>query len=201
MGKMEYCLEHIDRACDMGADAVKFQLFGDDIAKNGNIKLPLEWWPDLWEYADGKIPITASVFNDDALKLLLQYPVPFVKFAFSQKQALSRIEKTISSHIEAIVSCDVMTAHLVPLGVKKLFCVPEYPVQYQIDFENIFPRFDGFSSHTLGTLQDERSIQFGARIIEKHMTLDHADINCPDSYFALKPKEMEKLAETCRNSS
>ena len=57
---------------------------------------------------------------------------------------------------------------------------------------NIFKNYDfqGFSDHTLGYHQTLEAIKNGAEYIEKHITLDHKDINCPDNNFALKPKEL-----------
>lgn len=201
MGKLDYARELIDIAKDLGVYAIKFQLFGPEFAKGGNIPLPKEWLPELIERADQKVIVTASAFDDEHLDFLIRLKVPFIKFAYSQKHKIDWQRKALEMGIKSIVSCDVMTDHQVLLGSERLYCISEYPVQYQIDFENIFPRFDGFSSHCLGVKQDERAIMAGARMIEKHITLDHADISCPDHFFALHPKEMEQLVMMARYSS
>lgn len=201
MSKLPYAKEIIDRAADMGAYAVKFQLFNEVFARSGNIPVPREWWPILKAHAGNRIILTASVFDEEGLALLLEACPAFIKFAFSQKEKVGWIRSVIEREILPIISCDVMTERELPLGVHKLYCIPEYPVPYEINFDGIFPRFDGFSSHAMGTRQDERAIHAGARMIEKHMTLNHVDIDCPDSFFALKPAEMERLALICGNST
>ncbi len=79
-----------------------------------------------------------------------------------------------------------------------LYCIPEYPVRYHVDFESIFPRFDGFSSHCLGIEQDMNAVSAGAQVLEKHFTLDRDDIRCPDHNFALRPKMLEALCHRAK---
>lgn len=213
MGKLAYMKEAIDYCADIGAYAIKFQLFPNrwpwmfktvgtaNPEPTGNVWLDPEHLHTLFDYAKGRIKLTASVFDKESLDLLIPHKPAFIKFAHSQKHQEEWIRLALHNEIEAIVSCDVMTDHEVPLGAKKLYCIPEYPVRYQIDFEGLFPRFDGFSSHTLGIHQDEKAIMAGARMIEKHFTLPHPEITCPDSRFALNIREMRKLASICRYSS
>ena len=69
-------------------------------------------------------------------------------------------------------------------STKIFFCLfLDYPVHFEPNFDHLFPRFKGFSDHTLGYAQTIRAIEAGAQIIEKHFTLDHKDIECPDFLF------------------
>ncbi|MBW8001728.1 MAG: hypothetical protein FVQ80_06860 [Planctomycetes bacterium] len=67
-----------------------------------------------------------------------------------------------------------------------MYCVSEYPTSLsKIDFHSsIFKRvnplsverFDGFSDHTVGTTTAKTAIVLGAKVVEKHFTLNkHAD--------------------------
>lgn len=184
MSKISYAYELIDHAADVGAWGIKFQLFAR--AENGNKVLPLLWWPKLQDKAmERKIHLFASAFDDDCFDFLIDQQPIAIKLAYSKKSRLDWQIECEKRSIECIVSCDVMSDKEVLPGCTKLYCIPEYPVRYQIDWENLFPRFNGFSSHTMGYSQDIRAICNGAKIIEKHITLTHKDVTCPDSNFAI----------------
>ena len=196
LSKWVYCKEAIDRCAELGVDAVKFQLFPnlEKFTKSGNVWMPPELYLQCAEYgAEQGIGIAASVFGPDEFDFLIKTDPAFVKFAYSMQSSRGDILETLTNGIEAIVSCDVMTDKAVPYGATKLFCIPQYPVYYQICFDEIFPRFDGFSSHTLGFEQDLNAIAAGAKTIEKHITLSHGDINVPDSHFALPMGDFASL--------
>ncbi len=194
MANKDYCKEAIDLAAENKCYAIKFQLFQDMYP---NISLPREWWGELVDYAKGKITIFASAFDMGAVNLLEEHKSPYVKFAYSQRKYWKLIDKA-RKFAKVIVSCSPYDSHFYPKDVIRLFCISEYPVRYNINFDNIFSRypFDGFSDHTLGYRQTFQAIRYGAEIIEKHITLDHKDINCPDHYFALRPKELKSMMET-----
>jgi len=199
MGKLKYAKEHIDNAWRAGAHIIKFQLFSNPKGyEGGNIELPLKWWDELVAYANKRIQVTASVFDEDKLNFLISKEPQYIKFAYSKKLESKWIDKCIRADIFPIVSCDVMTDHLISKDTIRLYCIPEYPVRYEIAFDSIFPRFDGFSDHTLGIRQSVRAFQAGAKWVEKHTTLKHSDVNCPDNSFAVSYSEIEKLASQFR---
>ena len=188
MGKLEYAKELIDLAAHYNCYAIKFQLFKD---APPNIPLPREWWGELVKYTRGKINIFASCDDWEAIDLLKPYFPRHVKFAFSERHNFERIEYA-NTFSKVIVSCPLLEVNNYPNCIK-LFCIPEYPVVYNIDFHGLFKYFDGFSDHTLGFRQTLKAVEYGAQYIEKHITLDHNDINCPDHMFALKPDEFGRL--------
>lgn len=196
MGRIDRAKELIDTAVNASADAVKFQLLQPEQLVNGNIQLPWKFIPELIEYGDKKgIEVFASVFDTDGVKRLKEWGCKSIKFSYSQKGHYLRGYDEGFKKI--YVSCDVMSepAKIDLPGLIKLYCISQYPVQSKLDFEGIFPRFDGFSSHTLGIKQDIAAKEAGAKILEKHFTLARDDIKCPDHNFALKPRELFQLAE------
>jgi sialic acid synthase SpsE len=87
--------------------------------------------------------------------------------------------------------------------MKKLYChtingKTIYPVIEKLDFVGLFPLFDGFSSHFFNWRQNVEAMKHGAKIIECHFKLNKPDIDCPDSRFALKPKEVEQIISQIR---
>lgn len=195
LGERERAVELIRIAAESGADAIKFQLFQN---KPPNIDLPVEWLPWLKDAAyDAGIQFFCSVWGYDSLHALERAGVKEVKFAFSQREESSIITYAVRNFDRVYVSCDVMTA-FGPYAdrLTRLYCVPLYPVPYVLDFEGIFPRFDGFSSHCLGISQDLDAIAAGAKIIEKHFRYGDGNDTCvPDGRFALSPKELYKLCK------
>lgn len=200
-GKLAYAKELVDRCQEAGFDAIKFQLFPNakPYVGTGNVWLPPDLYLEIAEYAkDQEMDCTASVFDADSFEFLLKQRPSFIKFAYSQKERHPWINACVNENVEAVVSCDVMTDRLVSHEATKLFCVPQYPVYSKLSFEGIFPRFHGFSDHTMGYEQTLEAVIDGAMMIEKHVTLNHEDIYCPDSYFALRPAEFISMCAAIR---
>lgn len=208
MGKLERIKEAIDKCKALRIDALKLQLFPNEAPYvPTNIFLPFEMFIEAQRYGrEVGLPVTASAFDEDSFRRLLVTRPPFIKLAYSKKEQTDWVRTTQVAGIEAIVSCDVMTDHLVPKGATKLYCIPEYPVRYEVDFADLFheepvpglgfvigPRFDGFSDHTLGIRQTKRAIAAGAQIIEKHVRLGYDDEACPDAFFAVTIEEFASV--------
>lgn len=190
----------IDLCAELKVDAVKFQLFSEHsiFAKN-NVWLPPDLYMEILEYCrDQYLDCSASVFDEDSFEFLLLTEPPFVKFAYSQRDKTDWIKEVINHGIEAIVSCDCMSDRLIPFEATKLFCIAQYPVYFQINFDELFPRFDGFSDHTLGFEQTLNAVSAGAKIIEKHVRCTSKPDSCADSAFALGPAEFASMVANIR---
>lgn len=198
MGKLSYIKEAIDRCKAAGIDALKLQLFPneDKYTSVGNVWLdPSDYFAAVSYGRQVGLPVGTSVFSNNLLEVALSAPgTAFIKFAYSQKDSTRLIERSLQ-FMETIVSCDVMTEHLVPQAATKLYCIAEYPVQYQVAFDELFTQFDGFSDHTLGTRQTVKAIQAGAQIIEKHVRLGKPDETCPDARFAVLIEEFGRVRD------
>lgn len=198
-GDFERGKKLIDAAKKMGCYGVKFQLFPNttEFTGSGNVWLDPAMFEDLCGYAkEVNIACSASVFDDLNLQFLVEKIKPdFYKFAFSKKHQTEWIAYALKTTKPTFVSCDVMTIWRVPPEAKKLFCIPQYPVPFVIDFANVFDYFDGFSDHTLGILQTLRAIDEGAEWIEKHMKLDEKDFKVPDEYFAVDPECIRRIID------
>ena len=191
----------VETGIEAGLDAVKFQLIDMPEMAGGNIRLPWGHLPIL----AGRYPeirIFASAFNREAVQFLLAEGFPEIKFAYSKYPLfLECLAGGLLNKLERIyVSTDTMRPRpaAAPPSVRWLYCIPEYPVRYLVDFEGVFPRFTGFSDHTLGVTQTVSAVAHGARVIEKHFTLDDPTITCPDHSFALRPAALRLLVESLR---
>ena len=77
-----------------------------------------------------------------------------------------------------------------------LYCVSKYPTQLNdLNFSNIdFSKYDGFSDHTIGLNASMIAFARGAKIIEKHLTLDKKMFG-PDHEGSITPDELKILVD------
>ena len=186
MGDLSMAKELIDVAREAGCSAIKFQLFKD---LPPNIELPYKWMPELVEYGKG-IEVFASVWDEDGVQALRGAGCRSIKFSYGQRgKAFLSMRGFTSIYVSGDVLHNFHPNHI------RLYCIPEYPVPYQINFDCLFHgRFDGFSDHTLGCRQTMNAIRAGAKVIEKHIRLDHASNDgVPDGKFALRPAELREM--------
>jgi N,N'-diacetyllegionaminate synthase len=87
-----------------------------------------------------------------------------------------------------------------------LHCVSSYPVPLEqanlnaiTTMKEAFPNcVIGYSDHTLGSEAAVASVALGARIVEKHFTLDKKYSDFRDHQLSANPKEMKQLVESIR---
>ena len=83
-----------------------------------------------------------------------------------------------------------------------LHCISEYPAdtkRLNLDFINVlkktFPNVViGYSDHTLGLEASISAVALGARIIEKHFTIDR-NLMGKDNQFSITGKEMKEIVK------
>jgi sialic acid synthase SpsE len=200
MGDINRAIALTRAAVECGVDAIKWQLF--DSSDGGNVPLAREYFFRLVEIGRGLgIEVFASVWKMSGLIDLKETDCKSIKFAYSQNNRSDLIGLALERDMKTYVSGDIQTDF--PKGKAtdrtyncpiRLYCIPLYPVPYLIDFDGLFPRFDGFSSHCLGIEQDKAAIRAGAKIIEKHFQLDDVSA-CPDGNFAIRPAKLKELCD------
>ncbi|MBS4534372.1 N-acetylneuraminate synthase [Clostridium sp. D2Q-14] len=86
-----------------------------------------------------------------------------------------------------------------------LHCVSLYPTSFDkvnLNFiktlQNTFDATIGFSDHTLGIEADIAAVALGAKMIEKHITLDKS-MEGPDHKVSLNPEELRHMVSAIRN--
>jgi len=102
---------------------------------------------------------------------------------------------------------DVLTESGTPLGnITVLHCNTEYPTPFEdvnlramLTIRNAFPGISvGYSDHTLGIVVPIAAVAMGARVIEKHFTLDR-NLPGPDHRASLEPHELSAMISGIRN--
>jgi N-acetylneuraminate synthase len=91
------------------------------------------------------------------------------------------------------------------MGLALLHCTSCYPAQYKDvnlkainTLRNHFDMEVGYSDHTIGTEIAMGAVAIGAKIIEKHITLNRS-MEGPDHKCSLEPDELGKMVYAIRN--
>jgi len=91
------------------------------------------------------------------------------------------------------------------LSLVLLHCVSNYPAKYEdvnlramLTLKEAFKLPVGYSDHTLGIEIAIAAVALGAKVIEKHFTLDRG-LPGPDHKASLEPDELKKMVKAIRN--
>ena len=160
-----------------------------------------------------KIEFISTPFDVKSAKFLNRLGVKYFKTASPDLHDvylhgyLSKLDKNIiistgMSNEEEIRNC--LSFYKKKNKIALLHCVSSYPCNYKsvnMKALNVIKKYSntvGFSDHTLDNLSSIIAVSMGAKIIEKHFTLNK-NMEGPDHKFSLNPKEMKIFKETIRN--
>ena len=179
---------------------------------------PWEWHKAL--YDKGKqigITVFSTPFDNTSVDFLESLNTPVYKISSFENCDIPLIRKIASTKKPVIMSTGMSNLSEIEDSVynlKKygcnnlalLHCVSGYPTQIDesnlqtiIDLKSKFKTIIGLSDHTMGNITSVVSIGLGAKIIEKHFTLNRAD-GGPDSSFSLHKEELKNLVNDCNQA-
>src|SRR3546814_10114342 len=99
---------------------------------------------------------------------------------------------------EAVRLCNGLgNDNLVLLQCGSLYPLPPEQANLRVleSFRSSFGTALGFSDHTLGNAAAAAAVALGARVFEKHFTLDRS-MKGPDHSYALEPAELKAYVQT-----
>jgi pseudaminic acid synthase len=180
---------------------------------------PWEWQPKLKKIAEEEGLICFSTpFDKGAVDFLeRELNPPLYKIASYEITDIPLIEYIaekrkpviLSSGIAKLSDLELALDTIKYMGNKKigiLKCVSSYPSdieEYNLEtISNLAETFDviaGLSDHTIGTTVPVLAVAYGAKIIEKHFTLDRAS-GGPDALFSLEPTEFAHMVKAIREA-
>ena len=170
-------------------------------------ELPLNSWWEIREYCQ-KLDITffSTPQNIGDLRMLEKVGVPAIKIGSDDLTNIPLINAYASTGLPLILSCGMSDLAEVQQGLEAakwfegqlvalLLCTSQYPtppedvhINKLTTLQNAFPGLlVGFSDHTQNSLAACLAISRGARIFEKHFTLDN-NLPGPDHWFSENPK-------------
>jgi len=200
----------VKAAKEAGADWAKFQLYSDGyVDKNEKLRHVLEKGrlsvhelEQLQEQCQEMgIGFLVSAFDLESLTSIYEMGCDAVKIPSvcnEDSVMISYARQQFDSTIVSFGLMDTMVSEVygMPPKVYKLQCTSAYPCPY--DQVNLLAMnfMDGFSDHTLGDEVAIAAAAMGAKIIEKHMTIDGGG---PDKKVALNTDEFGIMVRRIRN--
>lgn len=208
-GDMALAKKMIAVSKECGADIAKFQLYDVDSIFNKDFKwykeakkaqLSLGQAKQLKSECDRVgIEFLASVFDIERLNWILKLGVKKIKIASRSIYNQQLIKAAAKSGKDMIVSLGMYKEKGFPEILTKgevdfLYCIAKYPASLEdIDFSKVdFKKYSGFSDHTIGIVASVVAMSRGARIIEKHFTLDK-NMHGPDHKCSMDHGELRQL--------
>jgi sialic acid synthase SpsE len=203
----------IKAAKESGADVAKFQLYSARNLFPPKSKNP--WYEyncltelkrdDVNRLADYcheiDIEFMASVFDLERIEWLEAVNVKRYKLASRSVFDSELISGLVATRKPIIVSLGMWTGGdfpdiSSPSNVNFLYCVSKYPTPLsELHLSKVnFGKYAGFSDHTIGISAACASFARGARILEKHLTLDKSAFG-PDHACSMTPAELAAINE------
>ena len=216
-GRVDLAHELIRQARMAGADVAKFQfydphkIFGpqgshpnaDALAHALAVQFGRDHAKQLKAWCDEEgIEFMASVFDLERFEWMEALGVRRHKIASRAVENGELCRRILHTGQETFISLGFWDRPGVPFdapNARYLYCVPKYPAEYgDIRLPRSFAEspYDGFSDHTIGIEASLVAIGRGARVIEKHFTLNKG-LPGPDHVCSATPDELSTL---CRYS-
>lgn len=226
-GSFDKALRLVDLAAEAGADAVKFQIFDVDrlIAEEagewkerlGSRCLPYEDFARIRDYCrDAGILFFATAHDEPSLDYLASLDVPAFKIGSGEVGNWPFLRKTASLGRPVIFSTgmydldqigEALTS-MAEVGNREiavLHCVTQYPtppsdvnLRAMDLIRDRFGLVTGYSDHTAGFHIPLAAVARGAKIIEKHISLDFDVPNAQDWKVSCGPHDLVRFVQEVR---
>ena len=166
-----------------------------------------------------KIAFLSSPFDLESLNLLFRFKIFNIKiasgeithFIFLKKLAKKAKKIFISTGMSSLGEVARAIKILIKNGAKRknitvLHCHTDYPTQLNnvnlLAMKNMESKFNlnvGYSDHTVGNETAIAAVALGAKVIEKHITLNKNMIG-PDHKASMEPKDFYNYVKFIRNT-
>jgi N,N'-diacetyllegionaminate synthase len=174
-------------------------------------------WAELMAYCEEQDILFMTTVQDPVnLSMMLELGLAGIKVGSDDFDHLSNLRIYAATGLPLILSkgmsdlaeVERVLGEVLPIahgGLAILHCVSLYPSQARhLNLKQIAAlreRFTevvwGFSDHSASTIAPALAVALGARIVEKHFTLDH-DLPGPDHWFSMNPDEMGEMIRNIR---
>ena len=176
-------------------------------------------WKEIIDYCR-KINITffTTIQDPKNLKMMLELGLEAIKVGSDDFDHLDYLKEYAKSGLPLILSRGMSDQKEIgkiintiePLssgGLAVLHCVSLYPSELSYlnlnqikTLKKLFPNVVwGFSDHSQSTMIPALSVASGAKIIEKHYTIDHS-LPGPDHWFSMNPKQLKEMISNIRKA-
>lgn len=162
------------------------------------------------------IQFASTADEEESLDFLISLGIPFIKIGsgeitnipYLRIMGSKKLPIIISSGMSTLAEVDVALAELRNAGATDiilLHCTTNYPcpmndvnLKAMLTLKEAFKIPVGYSDHTEGIEVPVAAVAMGAKVIEKHFTLDR-NMEGPDHLASTEPDEFNKMVESIRN--
>lgn len=224
-GEIAVARELVEAAADAGADAVKFQTFRtaafvspsdeERYERMSRFELSPDAFAELAELAHSRSLLFLSTALDLESVDALAPIVDAYKVASGDVDFVPLLERIAGTGLPVVISTGQSELPEIERavaalggGVAVLHCVSSYPApDDELNLRAIAVLAErlpgctiGFSDHTTGLDAGPLAVAAGARIVEKHVTLDRNFSAFRDHALSLEPAELRELVERIRRA-
>lgn len=180
---------------------------------------PWQWQVELKKYADDiEIDLFSTPFDYSAVDFLESINVPIYKIASFEAIDYPLIKYSASKGKPMIISVGISSFEEIQMAIDAcksvgnnditiLKCTSAYPAKLEDmnlnTIKDMYEKFEsqgvkiGLSDHSMSIIPPVTAVTLGAKVIEKHFTLDRA-LGGADSAFSLNPTEFEQMVNAVR---
>lgn len=184
------------------------------------LEFSYEQFKQLKHYCDEKnLAFLSTPYDGESVELLKDLDVSVIKIASADLVNKPLLEAVLKADLDIILSTGMATFEEIERTVAYIFekkpscalsilhCTTSYPTHYGDVHMNILLELKkrygkralvGYSDHTVGNEIAVMAVAQGAKIIEKHFTLDR-NMEGPDHFASAEPNELCSLVQQIRH--
>jgi len=178
-----------------------------------------EWIKIKQKCDEAEILFLSTPENRSDLDLLLELGIPAIKIGSDDFTNIPLLKDYSSTGLPLIISCGMANLNeihqtLNAIGSLKkyptilMFTTSEYPtIPMNVNLLKLktlaksFPKIPlGYSDHTQGILASSLAVAFGAKVFEKHFTIDK-NLPGPDHWFSEDPVGLKNWVDSIRTAA
>ena len=181
------------------------------------LELSYDDFRKIKEYCDKiGIQFASTADEEESLDFLISLGIPFIKIGsgeitnipYLRIMGSKKLPVIISSGMSTLAEVDTALNELKNVGatdITLLHCTTNYPcpmedvnLKAMLTLKEAFKIPVGYSDHTEGIEVPVAAVAMGAKVIEKHFTLDR-NMEGPDHLASTEPAEFKKMVDSIRN--
>lgn len=181
-----------------------------------DVEFPHEWHREIADYCKKVgIDFSTSPYDKEAVDLCCELDVPFIKIGSGDITWLSMLKyiaekgkpMMLATGDATIAEIDEAVRTILETGNNQLVlmqCVTNYPSKLESanvrvieSYQKMYNILTGYSDHSPGSVVALGAVTLGARVIEKHFTLDKT-LPGPDHPHSMNPEEFKFMVKSIR---
>ena len=181
-----------------------------------DVEFPMAWHKEIADYCKKVgIDFSTSPYFKEAVDLCAEMKLPFIKIGSGEITWLEMIQYIASKGLPIMLATGDATLSEIDEAVRiiertgnkdlvLMQCITNYPSKIESanvnvlkTYQNAFGCLTGYSDHSPGHVVALASVVLGARVIEKHFTLDKTDKG-PDHPHSMEPDEFKFMVDSIR---